>query len=130
MLSLLQEAILINCSRGPVIDEAALVEHLKQNPMFRVGLDVFEEEPYMKSRLTELKNAIVVPHIASASNWTHEGMATLAALNVLVYGKIKGYPVWFDANRVESFLKENARPPATCPSIVNAKALGNNILYT
>ncbi|KAG4997158.1 hypothetical protein JHK85_028597 [Glycine max] len=102
-----KEAILINCSRGPVIDEAALVEHLKQNPMFRVGLDVFEEEPYMKSRLTELKNAIVVPHIASASN-----------------GKIKGYPVWFDANRVEAFLKENARPPATCPSIVNAKALG------
>ncbi|KAG5151710.1 hypothetical protein JHK84_028182 [Glycine max] len=116
-----KEAILINCSRGPVIDEAALVEHLKQNPMFRVGLDVFEEEPYMKPRLTELKNAIVVPHIASASNWTHEGMATLAALNVL--GKIKGYPVWFDANRVEAFLKENARPPATCPSIVNAKAL-------
>lgn len=39
---MLQEAILINCSRGPVIDEAALVEHLKANPMFRVGLDVFE----------------------------------------------------------------------------------------
>lgn len=42
MISLLQEAILVNCSRGPVIDEAALVEHLRQNPMFRVGLDVFE----------------------------------------------------------------------------------------
>jgi lactate dehydrogenase-like 2-hydroxyacid dehydrogenase len=39
---LLQEAILINCSRGPVIDEAALVDHLRENPMFRVGLDVFE----------------------------------------------------------------------------------------
>lgn len=39
---LLQEAILVNASRGPVIDEAALVEHLKANPMFRVGLDVFE----------------------------------------------------------------------------------------
>ncbi|RZB89519.1 Glycerate dehydrogenase HPR, peroxisomal isoform B [Glycine soja] len=62
-----KEAILINCSRGPVIDEAALVEHLKHNPMFRVGLDVFEEEPYMKPGLAELKNAIVVPHIASAS---------------------------------------------------------------
>lgn len=37
-----KEAILINCSRGPVIDEVALVEHLKANPMFRVGLDVFE----------------------------------------------------------------------------------------
>nr|KYP69180.1 Glycerate dehydrogenase [Cajanus cajan] len=123
-----REAILINCSRGPVIDEAALVEHLKHNPMFRVGLDVFEDEPFMKPGLAEQKNAIVVPHIASASKWTREGMATLAALNVL--GKIKGYPVWFDANRVEPFLNENARPPAACPSIVNAKALGNtNILY-
>jgi hypothetical protein len=43
---LLQEAILVNCSRGPVIDEAALVEHLKENPMFRVGLDVFEVLSY------------------------------------------------------------------------------------
>ncbi|KAF1880885.1 hypothetical protein Lal_00011945 [Lupinus albus] len=117
-----KEAILINCSRGPVVDEVALVEHLRQNPMFRVGLDVFEDEPYMKPGLAELKNAIVVPHIASASKWTREGMATLAALNVL--GKIKGYPVWFDANKMEPFLNENAPPPAASPSIVNAKALG------
>ncbi|KAK1296226.1 Glycerate dehydrogenase HPR, peroxisomal [Acorus calamus] len=62
-----KEAILVNASRGPVIDEAALVEHLKQNPMFRVGLDVFEEEPFMKPGLADQKNAVVVPHIASAS---------------------------------------------------------------
>ncbi|KAF9684500.1 hypothetical protein SADUNF_Sadunf04G0124600 [Salix dunnii] len=117
-----KEAILINCSRGPVVDEVALVEHLKQNPMFRVGLDVFEDEPYMKPGLADMKNAVVVPHIASASKWTREGMATLAALNVL--GKIKGYPVWGDPNRVEPFLNENAPPPAASPSIVNAKALG------
>ncbi|KAH7574886.1 hypothetical protein JRO89_XS02G0017600 [Xanthoceras sorbifolium] len=117
-----KEAILINCSRGPVIDEVALVEHLKHNPMFRVGLDVFEDEPYMKPGLAEMKNAIVVPHIASGSKWTREGMATLAALNVL--GKIKGYPIWGDSNRVEPFLNENAPPPAASPSIVNAKALG------
>ncbi|KAK2966824.1 hypothetical protein RJ640_026505 [Escallonia rubra] len=117
-----KEAILVNCSRGPVIDEVALVEHLKQNPMFRVGLDVFEDEPYMKPGLSEMKNAIVVPHIASASKWTREGMATLAALNVL--GKVKGYPVWSDPNRVDLFLDENSPPPAASPSIVNAKALG------
>lgn len=117
-----KEAILINCSRGPVIDEVALVEHLRENPMFRVGLDVFEDEPYMKPGLSEMKNAIVVPHIASASKWTREGMATLSALNVL--GKIKGYPIWSDSNKVEPFLNENAPPPAACPSIVNAKALG------
>ncbi|KAK8582523.1 hypothetical protein V6N13_069299 [Hibiscus sabdariffa] len=116
------EAILVNCSRGPVVDEVALVEHLKQNPMFRVGLDVFEDEPFMKPGLAEMKNAVVVPHIASASKWTREGMATLAALNVL--GKIKGYPIWGDPNQVAPFLNENAPPPAACPSIVNAKALG------
>ncbi|KAM7482757.1 hypothetical protein LguiB_007340 [Lonicera macranthoides] len=117
-----KEAILVNCSRGPVIDEAALVNHLRENPMFRVGLDVFEEEPYMKPGLAEMKNAIIVPHIASASKWTREGMATLAALNVL--GKIKGYPIWSDSNRVEPFLNEKSSPPAACPSIVNSKALG------
>ncbi|KAK1326142.1 Glycerate dehydrogenase [Acorus calamus] len=117
-----KEAILVNASRGPVIDEAALVEHLKQNPMFRVGLDVFEDEPFMKPGLADMKNAVVVPHIASASKWTREGMATLAALNVL--GKIKGYPIWSDPNRIESFLDENSVPPAACPSIVNAKELG------
>ncbi|KAF5947021.1 hypothetical protein HYC85_017249 [Camellia sinensis] len=117
-----KEAILINCSRGAVVDEVALVEHLKANPMFRVGLDVFEDEPYMKPGLADMKNAIVVPHIASASKWTREGMATLAALNVL--GKIKGYPIWSDPNRVAPFLDENSAPPAACPSIVNAKALG------
>ncbi|GAB2219472.1 hypothetical protein Droror1_Dr00007108 [Drosera rotundifolia] len=122
-LSLMKkDAILINCSRGPVIDEVALVEHLKANPMFRVGLDVFEDEPQMKPGLAELKNAVLVPHIASASKWTREGMATLAALNVL--GKIKGYPVCSDPNRVEPFLNENVPPPSASPSIVNAKALG------
>ena len=49
----MQEAILINCSRGPVIDEAALVEHLKHNPMFRVGLDVFEViDPFFSLSIT------------------------------------------------------------------------------
>lgn len=117
-----KEAILVNASRGPVIDEAALVEHLKANPMFRVGLDVFEDEPFMKPGLADQKNAIVVPHIASASKWTREGMATLAALNVL--GKIKRYPLWADPNRVDPFLDESTPPPAACPSIVNAKQLG------
>ncbi|KAK3155773.1 hypothetical protein QOZ80_2AG0098480 [Eleusine coracana subsp. coracana] len=117
-----KEAILVNASRGPVIDEVALVEHLKANPMFRVGLDVFEDEPYMKPGLAEMKNAVVVPHIASASKWTREGMATLTALNVL--GRIKGYPAWGNPNLVEPFLDENATPPPTCPSIVNAKQIG------
>ncbi|PHU00456.1 Glycerate dehydrogenase HPR, peroxisomal [Capsicum chinense] len=79
-----KEAILVDCSRWPVIDEVALVELLRENPMFRVGLDVFEDESYMKPSLADMKNAVVVPHIDSAYKWTREGMTTLAALNALV----------------------------------------------
>lgn len=122
-LSLMKkEAILINASRGPIVDEVALVYHLQANPQFRAALDVFEDEPFMKPGLAELPNAVVVPHIASASKWTREGMATLAAENVL--GKLKGYPVWHDPNNVAPFLDEDSKPPAACPSIVNAKNLG------
>lgn len=115
-----KDAVLVNASRGPVVDETALVEHLKANPMFRVGLDVFEDEPYMKPGLGELSNAVVVPHIASASKWTREGMATLAAQNVAA--KLKGWPVWSSPN-VEPFLDEIKPAPKAAPSIINAKAL-------
>ncbi|KAI5063330.1 hypothetical protein GOP47_0021877 [Adiantum capillus-veneris] len=121
-----KNAILVNASRGPIVDEVALVHHLQANPQFRAALDVFEDEPYMKPGLGELPNAVVVPHIASASKWTREGMATLAAENVL--GKLKGYPVWHDGNYVAPFLDEDSQPPAACPSIVNAKNLGLKIL--
>ncbi|KAM3381095.1 hypothetical protein P3S68_006668 [Capsicum galapagoense] len=79
-----KEAILVDCSRWPVIDEVALVELLRENLMFRVGLDVFDDEPYMKPGLADIKNVVVVPHINSAYKWTPEGMATLASLNALV----------------------------------------------
>ncbi len=115
-----ENAILINASRGPVIDEAALVEHCRQHPDFRAGLDVFEDEPAMKPGLNELPNVVIVPHIASATSWTREGMATLAASNVA--GMISGYPVWPDPNNILPFLSDNA--PKAAPSIVNAKELG------
>jgi hydroxypyruvate reductase 1 len=87
-----QNAILINTSRGPVIDEAALVTHCQTHPNFKAGLDVFEEEPAMKPGLVDLENVVIVPHIASATSWTRQGMATLAAANVAAI--LQGYPVW------------------------------------
>ena len=63
-------AIIINTSRGPVIDEQALVEHCKKNPNFYAALDVFEKEPAMAPGLNQLSNVIIVPHIASATEWT------------------------------------------------------------
>lgn len=68
-------AILVNTARGPIIDENALYQHLKANPGFSVGLDVFEREPEVVSGLPELPNAICVPHIGSASLWAREQMA-------------------------------------------------------
>ena len=120
-LGLMKEhAILVNASRGPVIDEAALVEHCRAHPNFRVGLDVFEDEPAMKPGLDDLDNVVIVPHIASATSWTREGMATLAASNVA--GVINGYGVWPNPNEILPFLGDN--PPKAAPSIVNAKAVG------
>ncbi|GAQ83689.1 hydroxypyruvate reductase 1 [Klebsormidium nitens] len=124
-----KDAILINISRGPVIDESALVEHLKANPLFHAGLDVFEEEPKMQPGLESLANAIVVPHIASALMFTRAGMATLAACNVA--GALQGFPVWPHHDDVMPFLDETASSlPQACPSIVNAKELGLAVMGT
>lgn len=112
------DAILINSSRGPIIGEAALVEHCQANPQFTAGLDVFEDEPAMKPGLAELDNVVIVPHIASASKWTREGMATLAAANVAAI--LQGYPLW-TGDDVLSFLSGDV--PRAAPSIVNAAEL-------
>jgi hydroxypyruvate reductase 1 len=117
-----KSSVLVNCARGPVVDEAALVAHLKANPEFRVGLDVFEREPEMAPGLAECRNAVIVPHIASASVWTRGGMATLAAANVAA--RLGGLPVWGKPNDVTPFLEGAvAAIPKASPSIVNADAL-------
>jgi hydroxypyruvate reductase 1 len=112
-------AILVNTSRGPVIDESALVAHCRSHPDFRAGLDVFENEPQMAPGLAQLENVVIVPHIASATRWTREGMATLAAANVA--GLLTGAPAWNRAD-VTPFLEKS--PPPAAPSILNAKELG------
>jgi len=118
-LALMKEnAVLVNTSRGPVIDEAALVAHCKAHPNFRAGLDVFESEPELKPGLVELENVVIVPHIASATIWTRQGMATLAAGNVA--GILMGYPAWNQSD-IMPFLGGNS--PKAAPSILNAKEL-------
>jgi hydroxypyruvate reductase 1 len=112
------DAILVNTSRGPVIDEAALVAHCQKQPDFKAGLDVFEDEPDLKPGLVELDNVVIVPHIASATSWTRQGMATLAAANVA--GILQGYPAW-QRHDITTFLEGDA--PKAAPSILNAEAL-------
>jgi glycerate dehydrogenase len=113
------DAVLINASRGPLVDEEALVEHCRAHPEFRAGLDVFENEPATAPGLLELPNVVAVPHLGSATGWTREGMAMLASCNVAAI--LRGWPVW-PSTDVTPFLAPGA--PAAAPSIVNALELG------
>src|SRR2546421_8339153 len=76
-------AIFINTSRGPVVDQKALYEALKEGRIAGAGLDVFETEPLpMDDPLLKLDNVVMLPHIASASVPTRTKMAVLAAENL------------------------------------------------
>ncbi len=77
------DGYLINASRGPVVDEVALVEALKNNTIAGAGLDVYEDEPEMKPGLAECDNAVLLPHLGSASRETRTEMADLAVSNIL-----------------------------------------------
>lgn len=115
-------ATLVNTSRGKCIDEKSLVRHLNTNASFTAALDVFEEEPRMAAGLDKCDNAIVVPHIASASYWARSGMATLAAANVAMHMLQKPARNTLDVlpyiqNPIEQI-------PQAMPSIVNASELG------
>jgi len=77
-------AILINTARGPVVDEAALVEAIKIGQIRGAALDVFEEEPSIHPELIKMKeNVVLAPHIGSASIETRLRMAKMAAMNMV-----------------------------------------------
>ena len=76
------EAVLVNTSRGPVVDESALADALAEGRIFAAGLDVYEEEPEVHATLLELQNVVLAPHIGSASIETRDKMAALAAENL------------------------------------------------
>ncbi|MGH2630415.1 MAG: 2-hydroxyacid dehydrogenase [Actinomycetota bacterium] len=75
-------AIVVNTSRGPVIDEGALADALEAGEIFAAGLDVFEREPEVEPRLLKLDNAVVVPHLGSATVDTRNAMGDLVVDNV------------------------------------------------
>jgi len=76
-------AYFVNTSRGPVVDEKALVDALQRGFLKGAALDVYEEEPKLASGLVELENVILTPHIASATKETRSKMAELAADNII-----------------------------------------------
>ena len=83
-------AYLVNTSRGPVVDETALVEALKNGVIAGAGLDVFENEPALAPDLADLSNIVITPHIASATVHARNEMATLVAQNIIDFleGKV------------------------------------------
>lgn len=76
-------AFLINTARGPIVDEAALVEALRSGAIAGAGLDVYEEEPKLAPGLAECENAVLIPHLGSATIETRTKMAQLAVENAI-----------------------------------------------
>jgi gluconate 2-dehydrogenase len=76
-------ATLVNIARGGIVDELALAKALKDNKIFAAGIDVFEGEPAVRPELLALKNVVLAPHIASATEKTRRAMIELAIENCL-----------------------------------------------
>lgn len=83
-LSLMKStSILINTSRGPVVDEIALAKALEEKRIWGAGLDVYENEPYIEEKLLKLSNVVLLPHIGSATIETRKKMSIMAAENII-----------------------------------------------
>jgi glyoxylate reductase len=90
-----RDAVLVNTSRGPVVDEEALAVALEEGAIFAAGLDVYEREPEVHPRLLGAPRTVLLPHIGSASLATRTRMARVAAENAVAVlaGERPEYPV-------------------------------------
>lgn len=88
-------AVLVNISRGSVIDEQALIAALKAKQIFAAGLDVYQKEPLKESELFQLDNVVTLPHVGSATAATRKKMAELAYQNLVdaLEGRVPRYAV-------------------------------------
>lgn len=96
------DGILINIGRGSTVDEPALIDALKNRTIFAAGLDVFAEEPEVPQALIELPNAVLLPHVASASVHTRDAMGQLVVDNLIN---------WFENGKPLTPVPETPWPP-------------------
>jgi glyoxylate reductase len=83
LAALPRDAIVLNTTRGPVVDEAALIRALRARRIFAAGLDVYEREPEIPAALRRLPNVVLLPHVGSATRTAREAMTRLAVRGVL-----------------------------------------------
>jgi glyoxylate reductase len=108
-------AYLINTSRGPVVDEKALVKALRERQIAGAGLDVYEDEPRMAEGLAECSNTLLLPHLGSATIATRAAMSRMAGENVAAYLQGRRPPnlvnpeIWATANTGEWVVSEDAK---------------------
>jgi lactate dehydrogenase-like 2-hydroxyacid dehydrogenase len=77
------DGVLVNIGRGTAVDEAALIEALRSRTILSAGLDVYEDEPHVPQELLELDNAVLLPHVGSASEPTRRAMGQLVVDNLV-----------------------------------------------
>jgi len=97
-----RSAYLINVARGELIDEQALVRALQAGHIAGAALDVYEREPLMAEGLAQCPNALLVPHIGSATVATRARMATMAATNALAHARLYAAPDCINPSVYES----------------------------
>lgn len=93
------DGVLVNVARGSVVDEEALVEALRTRTILGAGLDVYEREPHVPQALLELDNAVLLPHVGSASEPTRQAMGELVVANL---------EAWFDRGEPLTPVAESA----------------------
>ena len=84
------DGILINMSRGSVVDEPALIAALEAGKILSAGLDVFANEPRVPPELMAMENVVLFPHVGSASVYTRDAMGQLVVHNLLSWAAGKG----------------------------------------